>query len=115
MPNLRGASPVGRGERSIVRAGRERSAEASRVMSGNVGDDPRRGCRTGGKTTSNSRPRGNPLGVLQWIAGQRCVEVDSGGNLGDGRCGRRNKSDASTRCPRAVMGKYDGTPRNSLE
>ena len=115
MPNLRGASPVSRGVGSVVRAGCEWSAEASRVMLGNVGDDPRRGCRTGGRTTSNSRPRGNPLGVLQWIAGQRCEEGDSGENLGGGRCGRRNKSDASTRCPRAVMGKYDGTPRNSLE
>ena len=47
MPNLRGASPVGRGEGSVVRAGRERSAEASRVISRNVGDDPRRGRRTG--------------------------------------------------------------------
>ena len=53
MPNLRGASPVGRGEGSVVRAGRERSAEASRVMSRIVGDDPRRGCRTSGRTTAN--------------------------------------------------------------
>ena len=53
MPNLRGASPVDRGEGSFVRAGRERSAEASRVMSGNAGDDPRRGYRTGGRTTAN--------------------------------------------------------------
>ena len=53
MSNLRGASPVGRGDGSVVRAGRGRSAEANRVMFQNVGDDPRRGCRTGGRTTAN--------------------------------------------------------------
>ena len=57
VPNLRGASPVDRGEGSVVRAGRERSAEASRGMSGNAGDVPRRGNRTGGSTTANDGAR----------------------------------------------------------
>ena len=42
MPNLRGASPVGRGEGSVVRAWRGRSAEVSRVKSRSVGGDSRR-------------------------------------------------------------------------
>ena len=42
MPNLRGASPVGRGEGLVVHAWRERSAEASRVKSRSVGGDSRR-------------------------------------------------------------------------
>ena len=57
MPNLRGVSPVDRGEGSVVRTGSERSAEASRVMSGNARDDPRRGYRTGERTTANDGAR----------------------------------------------------------
>ena len=53
MPNMRSASPVGRGNGSVVRAGRGRSAEANRRRFRNVGEDSRRWCRTGGMTTTN--------------------------------------------------------------
>ena len=40
MPNLRGASPVGRGEGSVVRAGRGQRTEVVELLSRKAGDVP---------------------------------------------------------------------------
>ena len=131
MPNLWGVCLVGGGE-GDRRTWHRWSAGAVRVGGASIsGSQWRRsgkegwrlaretthGRRTGGTNSKKQPAKRESLGSPPMAsAGQRCQEIGSSRILGVGRCGRGEHSQgvANVKCQHAVMGKYDGTPRDSL-